>query len=114
MYKIDFFSKVAERAAIPPLKQNENKPLVILRAVKKIYQGIKGGFTALIGISAEFHAGEFVGIMDKSGAGKTTLVNLITGIDHIFDELAKKKGNWSLWYLMTFLSWIVSNGALIW
>ncbi len=48
--------------------------------VKKFKVG-SGEVTVLKGINAEFHAGEFVGIIGKSGSGKTTLINMLTGID---------------------------------
>jgi putative ABC transport system ATP-binding protein len=37
--------------------------------------------TALKGIDLQVSAGEFVAVLGKSGAGKTTLVNVISGID---------------------------------
>jgi len=58
-------------------------PLIRLRGVKKAYKTAAGDFWALKGIDAEIFSGEFVGILGKSGAGKTTLINLITGIDHL-------------------------------
>jgi putative ABC transport system ATP-binding protein len=59
-------------------------PLLKLAEVVKVYETANnGGFTALKGINAELQAGEFVGIMGKSGAGKTTLINMITATDRI-------------------------------
>jgi len=57
--------------------------LIRLRGVKKAYKTAAGDFLALKGIDAEVYPGELLGILGKSGAGKTTLVNLITGVDHL-------------------------------
>lgn len=59
------------------------KAFIRLRGVKKAYQTAAGEFFALKGIDADIYPGEFIGILGKSGAGKTTLVNLITGVDHL-------------------------------
>jgi putative ABC transport system ATP-binding protein len=58
-------------------------PLVKLRDVVKTYPTAAGDFLALKKITADFHLGEFVGIVGKSGAGKSTLVNMMTGVDHL-------------------------------
>jgi putative ABC transport system ATP-binding protein len=61
-----------------------NAPLFIrLKGVKKTYIGAAGDFPALKGVDLEINEGEFVSVMGKSGAGKTTLVNMITGVDHL-------------------------------
>jgi putative ABC transport system ATP-binding protein len=58
-----------------------SEPVIELRRVVKQYQGKAGAVTALKGIDLRVSAGEFVAVLGKSGAGKTTLVNVISGID---------------------------------
>jgi putative ABC transport system ATP-binding protein len=58
-----------------------SEPVIELRHVVKRYQGKAGAVTALKGIDLQVSAGEFVAVLGKSGAGKTTLVNVISGID---------------------------------
>lgn len=69
-----------------PLLMPENiqtAPLIRLRNLEKSYKTAAGDFKALKGINLDVYPGEFVGIVGKSGAGKTTLVNMITGVDHM-------------------------------
>lgn len=49
--------------------------------VQKTYPSPAGGQEVLKGVHLEIFPGEFVLIYGKSGAGKTTLVNMIAGID---------------------------------
>ena len=60
-----------------------NQPIIRLRDVVKTYITAAGPFTALKGINLEVFAGEFLVITGKSGAGKTTLVNMISGTDSL-------------------------------
>jgi len=55
--------------------------LIDLRRLVKKYEGLAGDVVALKGIDLQVSAGEFVVVTGKSGAGKTTLVNVITGLD---------------------------------
>jgi putative ABC transport system ATP-binding protein len=55
--------------------------IIQLNQVVKQYLTPAGPFIALRGIDAAIYRNEFVGVFGKSGAGKTTLVNMITGID---------------------------------
>ena len=57
-------------------------PLIILKGVTKVYKGLSGHVQALQDINLHVNPGEFLAITGKSGAGKTTLVNMITGLDH--------------------------------
>jgi putative ABC transport system ATP-binding protein len=54
-----------------------------VRNLVKSYTGPAGDFTALKGIHLDVYPGEFLGILGRSGAGKTTLVNMLTGVDHL-------------------------------
>jgi putative ABC transport system ATP-binding protein len=60
-----------------------DEPVISLSHLSKIYQTADGGFEALKNISASFYPGEFVGILGKSGVGKTTLINMITATDSL-------------------------------
>lgn len=66
--------------AVPP---GDGNPLIRLRGVQKAYKTAAGDFFALRGIDADIYPGELVGILGKSGAGKTTLVNMLTAVDHL-------------------------------
>jgi putative ABC transport system ATP-binding protein len=66
-----------------PLNGNGRQPLIRLREVAKAYNTAAGEFLALKGIDLDVYSGEFLGIIGKSGAGKTTLINVLTGIDHV-------------------------------
>ena len=47
----------------------------------KVYKTVAGDYTALKGIDLRVQHGEFATVLGKSGAGKSTMINLITGID---------------------------------
>lgn len=54
--------------------------LIQLNQLVKEYDSLAGTVTALKGIDLEVSPGEFLVVTGKSGAGKTTLVNMITGL----------------------------------
>lgn len=58
-----------------------NKCLIELRQIEKIYHTDAGYFTALRGVNLQVNAGEFLAIIGKSGSGKSTILNMITGVD---------------------------------
>jgi putative ABC transport system ATP-binding protein len=62
---------------------SSGKALIRLQNVVKTYITAAGPFTALKGINLEVFPGEFLAITGKSGAGKTTLVNMISGTDRL-------------------------------
>ena len=49
--------------------------------IKKEYKVAGGAVQALKGISINFRKNEFVSILGASGCGKTTLLNIIGGLD---------------------------------
>ena len=53
-----------------------------LKEIKKEYKVGNGKVEALKGISLQFRESEFVSILGQSGCGKTTLLNIIGGLDH--------------------------------
>jgi putative ABC transport system ATP-binding protein len=57
--------------------------LIRMGGVTKTYETASGEFQALKGIDLEIYPGEFVAIVGKSGAGKTTLINMLTGVDKL-------------------------------
>jgi putative ABC transport system ATP-binding protein len=59
------------------------QPLIEMRDVVKVYSTAAGDFTALKGINVQMGKSEFVGIIGKSGSGKSTFLNMITGVDHL-------------------------------
>jgi len=64
-------------------KNNGNDPLIDMRQVVKKYNGVGGTVMALKGVDLQIYPGEFVAVMGKSGCGKTTLINMLTGLDHL-------------------------------
>ena len=52
-----------------------------LQNIKKDYVSGDTTVNALKGISIEFRKNEFVSILGQSGCGKTTLLNIIGGLD---------------------------------
>jgi ABC-type lipoprotein export system ATPase subunit/CRP-like cAMP-binding protein len=60
---------------------HSTQPLIEIKNLRKVYQTPAGDFTAVNGINVEVQRGEFVAIIGKSGSGKSTFINMITGID---------------------------------
>ncbi len=56
-----------------------------LTDIKKDYISGDSKVAALKGVSIEFRESEFVSILGHSGCGKTTLLNIIGGLDHYTD-----------------------------
>lgn len=61
---------------IRPANAPAGAPLLSVRNLSKRF----GGFVALDGMNLSVHAGEVVGLVGPNGSGKTTCINVITGI----------------------------------
>ena len=59
----------------------EDQRAVSLTAVRKVYVTGAGEFEALRGIDLDIDRGVFAAVVGKSGSGKSTMINLIAGID---------------------------------
>ncbi|MBP2659983.1 MAG: Phosphonate-transporting ATPase [Firmicutes bacterium] len=68
-------------AAVDLPRPKPEAAAVALTAVRKVYMTGAGEFVALKGIDLQVDKGEFVAVVGKSGNGKSTLINMITGID---------------------------------
>ena len=66
----------------PAAGEAQKEPVIRLRGLAKDYKTPAGPFRALKGIDLDVYPEEFLCIRGKSGAGKTTLINMISGVDH--------------------------------
>ncbi len=64
---------------------SEEKKLLQLKNITKQYVTGNSTVNALGGVSIEFRKSEFVSILGQSGCGKTTLLNIIGGLDRYTD-----------------------------
>ena len=60
---------------------SETNPLITIRNLVKVYKTPAGDFTAIKGMDVDVQKGEFVAVIGKSGSGKSTFINMITGVD---------------------------------
>lgn len=60
---------------------NQHKPVIDMRNIVKRFSVGNSEVTILHGISFDVMPGEFVSIVGPSGNGKSTLLNMVTGID---------------------------------
>jgi putative ABC transport system ATP-binding protein len=64
------------------LNRKQTNPIISLKNIVKRFTVGSDELTILHGISVDIHPGEFVSIVGPSGNGKSTLLNMVTGIDH--------------------------------
>ncbi|NHJ47664.1 MAG: ATP-binding cassette domain-containing protein [Asgard group archaeon] len=84
-YDISYFTvkkgRILEATDIEVKDTIETDAVLVADDVYKTYKLPKSRVYALRGVSLEIKQGEFLAIMGPSGAGKTTLVNILTGLD---------------------------------
>ena len=56
-----------------------------LKSITKVYPADSGDVVALQNVSLQFRKSEFVSVLGQSGCGKTTLLNIIGGLDQYTD-----------------------------
>jgi nitrate/nitrite transport system ATP-binding protein len=66
---------------VPTMVETTTAPILELRGVRKVYQAGGRRTEVLDGIDLTVAAGEFVAIVGFSGAGKTTLISLLAGLE---------------------------------
>jgi putative ABC transport system ATP-binding protein len=62
--------------------KSDGQPLIEVRNLVKAFKTPAGDLTVIKGMDVEVQRGEFVAIIGKSGSGKSTFINMLTGIDH--------------------------------
>ena len=57
------------------------KPVIQVRNLHKVYSIGKNKVHALNGVSLEIYEGEFCAIVGTSGSGKSTMLNMLAGLE---------------------------------
>lgn len=72
---------IAAEADKPVIRSHDDKPVIKLQDVARVYQVGVELIHALDGISLELHENEYVAVMGASGSGKSTLMNVLGCLD---------------------------------
>ena len=59
----------------------ERKPVIQVRNLHKVYSIGKNKVHALNGVSLDIYEGEFCAIVGTSGSGKSTMLNMLAGLE---------------------------------
>ncbi len=73
----------SESIETPPFSRKNitNNPLIIAQGIGKTYRSLTQENQVLNNLSFTINQGEFVAILGPSGVGKTTLLNILTGLE---------------------------------
>ena len=63
--------------------EKKGNPIISLRAVKKVFPSGDSQITVLKGIDLDIYEGEFLVILGERGCGKSTMLNIIGGMDFL-------------------------------
>jgi putative ABC transport system ATP-binding protein len=63
--------------------ESQSGKMIVVKNLVKTYQSGGQPFDALRSISFNVSTNEYIGVIGKSGAGKTTLINMLSGVDQI-------------------------------
>jgi NitT/TauT family transport system ATP-binding protein len=63
------------------LKAVQAEPAIEVRALCKSFEGAQGRYQVLDGVTLSIAGGEFVSLLGPSGGGKSTLLNILAGLD---------------------------------
>jgi putative ABC transport system ATP-binding protein len=81
LLQIQGFLSIDEPMEYKPISGNQ--PLIRVIDLVKTYHTGTGTLDALRSINLTVYHGEYLGVIGKSGAGKTTLINMLSGVDQI-------------------------------
>jgi len=86
-------------ATLTPLCSDHAPPTAVaLHAVTKVYGQGRDAVPALNGVSFAVRAGEFVCLVGASGCGKSTILNLIAGLDRPSEGTVEVSGRTTLMF----------------
>jgi len=63
------------------LKAVQKQTAIEVRSLRKSFAGAQGRYQVLDGVALSIAAGEFVSLLGPSGGGKSTLLNILAGLD---------------------------------
>jgi NitT/TauT family transport system ATP-binding protein len=80
------------------------------RGVTKVFDSNEGRTAALHGVDLDVRRGEFVTVVGHSGCGKTTLLNIVAGLDTATSGSVEVTGNTALMFQdATLLPWLTAR-----